>query len=1005
MALDGARRAKIREALLDAFKRDQLLRLVTECMDVDFLQHVSAEKPYKEQVFEFVEWVDQQGLVQKLIDCALREAPRNRALQELAESAASWQLEPPTPAAVCPYKGLEYYDEVDKDFFFGREALTATLLAYLRDHRFLAVIGASGSGKSSVVRAGIVPALRKGEAISGSNSWHILVVTPTGAPLRELANKLWLPGENDAATVDFKQAMLASADALSARVQRWLDVNRHPHLVLVVDQFEELFTLRKGDDDEERQRIRAESAAYIDNLLAAAAPGAPFTLILTLRADFYDRCADFPNLAAAVADEQFYIVAMTRAELYSAIVQPALLDGWELEDGLPEVMLDEVASEPAGSLPLLSVALEETWKRRRGSMMTLGGYQEAGGVRRAIATKAEQEYARLSEEEQAAARTIFVRLTELGEGSQDTRRRVPRPALLAVPAAERVLQRLQHKDVRLVSAEVQGEATYVDVTHEALIREWTRLRQWLDEDRDGERYRRRLDKDAEEWNKNGRHAGLLYPEYKLQLAQEWIGKQPKAIDALTREFIDESQRQLDEEKRIARLAADDLEAARQGELAQAQAAASAAQELEAVRTRELRQARLARTWALSASAAMLLVAFLVSALAFFFYQQYQSLEGERLLQEARQRKQALDPYGAIDKFTAAVNTDPSLQINLSEEISDTLRYVATTWAQEGESLLLATGDLTALAGTTQTKNSHQALFLPSSLEASSSAGPLPPAKLPEVAIEPAYLQWAVTSAPSLVSWVPDLPMPRREAIISATAIFSQALALAPPSDTPIYVWIEPGMFLMGSSDRDNLASDDEMSQHLVSLGGYWVLRTEVTYELYRRCVDAGVCDAPKNTHWDDPKWAKYPVTDVDWQQTREYAAWVGGRLPTEAEWEKACRGDAGALYPWGDEPPTPLLANYEYAIAGATSVGQYSPGMNSLYDMSGNMWERTSSLYSPYPYNPDDGRENQKRDGDRVMRGGSWGNDGKYIRCAARFPDIPTGWNSDVGFRIVSPGF
>src|SRR5690606_26558059 len=159
-------------------------------------------------------------------------------------------------------------------------------------------IGASGSGKSSVVRAGIVPALRKGEAIPGSRAWHILVVTPTGAPLRELANKLWLPGETDSDTVQFKQAMLANADALSARIQRWLDVNGHPHLVLVVDQFEELFTLRKGDDDEERQRIRTESAAYIDNLLAAAAPRAPFTLILTLRADFYDRCADFPNLAA-----------------------------------------------------------------------------------------------------------------------------------------------------------------------------------------------------------------------------------------------------------------------------------------------------------------------------------------------------------------------------------------------------------------------------------------------------------------------------------------------------------------------------------------------------------------------------------------------------------------------------------------------------------------------------------------------------------------------------------
>ena len=190
----------------------------------------------------------------------------------------------------------------------------------------------------------------------------------------------------------------------------------------------------------------------------------------------------------------------------------------------------------------------------------------------------------------------------------------------------------------------------------------------------------------------------------------------------------------------------------------------------------------------------------------------------------------------------------------------------------------------------------------------------------------------------MVGWSSELPLQRQQAIISATALFSQALALNPPSDTPVYVWIEPGEFLMGSTTSrcqavelcagrcDASTFADEQPTHTVQLDGYWMQRTEVTNEQYKRCVDAGACEPPDSLFWDKPRSAKLPVAYVDWNQARTYAEWVGGRLPTEAEWEKACRDTDGRIFPWGDGPPSPERLNYDYNVGGTTDVGAYPSG-------------------------------------------------------------------------------
>ena len=363
--------------------------------------------------------------------------------------------QPPEPGDP-PYKGLQYFDEADAEHFLGREKLTATLAGRLRETRFLAVIGASGSGKSSVVRAGLIPALRAGKQLadgslppSGSHQWLIRIMTPTEFPLDALAAAV-LPDANPEAVTALRDRMVDAPSAL-ADFAAGPEGAGQPRLMLVVDQFEEVFSLVRH---EETRR------AFMDNLVAAATTGDRVMVVIVLRADFYDRCAQYEGLRQLVSRHQEYIGAMNRSELSHVIVIPAARAGWKLQTGLAELMLDDVGDEP-GALPLLSHALLETWKRRRGRTMTLSGYKEAGGVRGAITKTADTVYReRLTEPQQDIARLIFLRLTELGESadseSPDTRRRVVFSELITrttdVPTLDAVLSILV--DARLITTDI-----------------------------------------------------------------------------------------------------------------------------------------------------------------------------------------------------------------------------------------------------------------------------------------------------------------------------------------------------------------------------------------------------------------------------------------------------------------------------------------------------------------------------------------------------------------------
>jgi formylglycine-generating enzyme required for sulfatase activity len=949
MPLSGWQHQQILQALLPAFNEAELRRLTKHELNED-LDHIAGGKNLTERVYNLIAWADAHGRVPDLVAGARSQNATNPDLIALDDLTQSWYIKPPAAAESSPYKGLGYYDSADALLFFGREKLTVEMVTHLKNHRFLAVVGASGSGKSSLVRAGVIPALRNGEIIEGSQKWEVHVVTPTARPLQALAATLTQDTESIRVQATLMDDMRTESRSIDLFASRLLARSGAPLLLIVIDQFEELFTLCKDP---------GEQKMYIDNLLSAASPDGAVAVILTLRADFYARCAEFANLRSVLQQYQKFIGPMLLDELRSAIENPALQNGWDFEQGLVDAILHDIEGEP-GALPLLSHALQETWKRRSGRTMTFAGYHAAGGVHGAIAKTADSVYKELGHEQKNVVRSVFLRLTTLGEGVQDTRRRVPLRELMSLEerGVEAVLQKLQ--DARLVTTLREGgqepvqQETFVDVTHEALIREWPQLREWLAENRESLQLHRKLTEAAEEWQRLGCDPDALYRGVQLQLVQEWEKEHASELNDLEQEFLQASVARRDTEK---------------------QTQERIAQEREAARRRELQQAQTARRRAILALAATTAAMTLAVALAWFFYQQYQATEGNRLLKEAQFLKKALNPTGAVAKLNEAVSADPSLEIDLSAEVSDTLRYAATNWVMEGELLLRTTRGITA------NQDGINGV---------------------SVTIQPEFLAWATETARQLSGWSSVTSTVHQQAIISATALFSQALALNPPSDTPVYVWIPPGQFTMGSDDLDTWAEPIEKPSHIVQVDGYWIQRIEVTNRQYRKCVEANECTPPNNARWNLQQFDLHPVTDIDWDQALKYAAWAGGELPTEVQWEKACRTTDGRRYAWGNESPSPNRLNmYESGFGTWLTVGSFAPGANGLFDMLGNVWEWTNSAPELYPYAPNLHDDHLTPAQERIMRGGSFSMESGSARCAARFPVVREQKFDNLGMRVA----
>jgi serine/threonine protein kinase/WD40 repeat protein len=424
---------------------------------------------------------------------------------------------------VNPYKGLRPFDEGDAADFFGRSALLDQLLDDLRrDKRwnnFLAIVGPSGSGKSSAVHAGLLPALRAGK-VPGSESWYILPITPGAHPVQQLKTALLSIAIDPMDTLSGR--LQSGPDGLLRALDEVLQIKHD--VLLFIDQFEEVFT--QVDDEQERQH-------FLELLYAAvSAPGSRLRLIITLRADFYDKPLLYENFAALIQARTEVVLPLNAEELEQAITGPARRAGLKVDPELVAAIVTDVRQEP-GALPLLQYALTEIFEQREGNRLTLAAYQKSGGVLGALASRAEEVYNSLPLSQQEVAQQLFLRLVVPGEGTDDARRRARYSELTALKITRDSLQAVLDAfgKYRLLTFDRDSETREptIEVAHEALIREWSRLRGWLDSNRNDIRLQRMLAAAAHDWRNARQDKSYLLSGSRLVQFEEWAKTAPLAL--------------------------------------------------------------------------------------------------------------------------------------------------------------------------------------------------------------------------------------------------------------------------------------------------------------------------------------------------------------------------------------------------------------------------------------------------------------------------------------------
>jgi ABC-type sugar transport system substrate-binding protein/DNA-binding CsgD family transcriptional regulator len=466
---------------------------------------------------------------------------RTRALAR-ARDLGLFADQPLTPAATAsspvpplnPFKGLHAFSEDDVDDFFGREDFVQRLLARLNDNRplsrFLAIVGPSGSGKSSLLGAGLVAALRQG-ALLGSERWTILTVVPGTHPLQALEIGLRrLASGREANLIDSlrrdERGLLSAGSIVVPELDR--------ELLLIVDQFEEIFAL--VEDQEERRRfLQLIHTAITD-------PKSQVRVVIALRADFYDRPLLYSAFGELMGNRTEVVLPMTAEELDQAITRPAKRVGVTLEAGLVATVVADVIDQP-GTLPLLQYALTELFDRLEGSELTLATYHSIGGVPGALGRRADALFDALKPIEQNLTEQVFLRLVTLGEGSEDTRRRAPMAELLSLgdpQVIDAILQTFTAFRLLTLDRDLISQIPTVELAHEALIHEWARLSAWLNHSRADVRMQRALAHAAVEWEAARQDSSFLLIGSRLLQFEGWAASVTVALTPDERDFLSAS---------------------------------------------------------------------------------------------------------------------------------------------------------------------------------------------------------------------------------------------------------------------------------------------------------------------------------------------------------------------------------------------------------------------------------------------------------------------------------
>ncbi|MGK7939468.1 MAG: pentapeptide repeat-containing protein [Crocosphaera sp.] len=414
------------------------------------------------------------------------------------------KIAPKTPETteisdICPYKGLRYFELEDHQVFFGRETLTKTLLGKISQKTFLAVLGASGSGKSSVIRAGVLYQLKQGLTLQGSADWEIKIMVPGSQPIETLALEFLDPNLSRIQ----RSQQLETAETLlkqgSDGLKRLIQTTDAPKVLLIIDQFEEIFAPNTD---------KAQREQFIDCLLGAVDKcNGKLKVMIAMRADFFGKCVEesYSGLSQQIEENLVSVTPMKEEELRDAITKPAKRVKLPIEPPLIDEILQDIQDSP-GSLPLLQDALTELWKQRDHQGLTLANYTNLGRVAGSLNKRATDVYESLTVAQQLTAKNIFLNLTQLGEGTEDTRRRVLKADLVTEehdPASIDEMVQLLADEKLIVTDRTQQGDEVIDVAHEALIRHWQLLRQWLEESREQLQEQRKIEGLAQEWRAQG----------------------------------------------------------------------------------------------------------------------------------------------------------------------------------------------------------------------------------------------------------------------------------------------------------------------------------------------------------------------------------------------------------------------------------------------------------------------------------------------------------------------
>ncbi|WP_017317618.1 nSTAND1 domain-containing NTPase [Mastigocladopsis repens] len=433
----------------------------------------------------------------------------------------------------CPYRGLFHFSPNDAEFFFGREVCTGELFAATQTCNFIPVLGASGSGKSSIVLAGLVPKLQN------EGHWLFTHFRPDSDPFHALALALvplYTPHlDHTDKIIQARKLSKALGEGQIPLADVFAQIHQnHPtdRVLLIADQFEEIYTLCTD------QKIRL---SFLDNLLASF-PSCPSqsqhkrVLVATMRADFLGNALLYPPFGDLLKTDIKLIRSMNCEELEQVIVKPAEKLGVTFQEGLVKRILDDVDSEP-GNLPLLEFALTELWKRRKGKELTHAGYEDIGEVKGALARHADEKYGNLTDDEKEKVRRIFIQLVHPGEGTEDTRRLATKAEL--GEASWRLVKQLADARLVVTSCNAEDQET-VEVVHEALIRNWSELRQWMDTDRSFRAWQDRLRGGIDLWKQTQRDEGALLRGVALADAEEKLKQRREDLCEEEQEFIQAS---------------------------------------------------------------------------------------------------------------------------------------------------------------------------------------------------------------------------------------------------------------------------------------------------------------------------------------------------------------------------------------------------------------------------------------------------------------------------------